>query len=67
MAGKAKNNVRIITDEVKLSGILNAEDIENGSIILESDENEIDVSQFIRGFDGTDVELTIKKKVETAL
>lgn len=67
MAGKAKNNIRIITDEVKLSGILNAEDIENGSIILESDGNEIDVSQFIRGFDGTDVELTIKKKVETAL
>lgn len=63
MAGKS--NIRIITDEVKLSGLLNAEEIDNGIIKLEADGSEIDIAQYLKSFDGVDVELSIKKKVET--
>lgn len=63
MAGKS--NIRIVTDEVKLSGLLNAEEIDNGIIKLEADGNEIDIAQYLKSFDGVDVELSIKKKVET--
>ena len=63
MAGKS--NIRIVTDEVKLSGLLNAEEIYNGTIKLEADGSEIDIAQYLKSFDGVDVELSIKKKVET--
>lgn len=63
MAGKS--NIRIVTDEVKLSGLLNAEEIDNGTIKLEADGSEIDIAQYLKSFDGVDVELSIKKKVET--
>lgn len=63
MAGKS--NIRIVTDEVKLSGLLNAEEIDNGIIKLEADGSEIDIAQYLKSFDGVDVELSIKKKVET--
>lgn len=63
MAGKS--NIRIVTDEVKLSGLLNAEEIDNGTIKLETDGSEIDIAQYLKSFDGVDVELSIKKKVET--
>ena len=67
---KAKN-LQIDTKEYKLQGILNAEGIEEGVILLESSDGEEfvedNVSDIIRNLDGTEVEISIKNKLEQAL
>ena len=67
---KAKN-LQIDTKEYKLQGILNAEGIEEGVILLESSDgeefDEVNVSDIIRNLDGTEVEISIKNKLEQAL
>lgn len=67
---KAKN-LQIDTKEYKLQGILNAEGIEEGVILLESSDGEefveVNVSDIIRNLDGTEVEISIKNKLEQAL
>ena len=67
---KAKN-LQIDTKEYKLQGILNAEGIEEGVILLESSDGEefveVNVSDNIRNLDGTEVEISIKNKLEQAL
>lgn len=64
---KATKNVRLITDEIKASGILNANGIEEGVILLECDGSEVNLSQYLEGFNGADVEISIKKKLENIL
>ena len=67
---KAKN-LQIDTKEYKLQGILNAEGIEEGVILLENSDGEefveVNVSDIIRNLDGTEVEISIKNKLEQAL
>ena len=67
---KAKN-LQIDTKEYKLQGILNAEGLEEGVILLESSDGEefveVNVSDIIRNLDGTEVEISIKNKLEQAL
>ena len=67
---KAKN-LQIDTKEYKLQGILNAEGIEEGVILLESSDGEefveVNVSDILRNLDGTEVEISIKNKLEQAL
>ena len=67
---KAKN-LQIDTKEYKLQGILNAEGSEEGVILLESSDGEefveVNVSDIIRNLDGTEVEISIKNKLEQAL
>ena len=67
---KAKN-LQIDTKEYKLHCILNAEGIEEGVILLESSDGEefveVNVSDIIRNLDGTEVEISIKNKLEQAL
>ena len=67
---KAKN-LQIDTKEFKLQGILNAEGIEEGVILLECSDGEefveVNVSDSIRNLDGTEVEISIKNKLEQAL
>ena len=67
---KAKN-LQIDTKEFKLQGILNAEGIEEGVILLECSDGEefveVNVSDIIRNLDGTEVEISIKNKLEQAL
>ena len=67
---KAKN-LQIDTKEYKLQGILNAEGIEEGVVLLESSDGEefveVNVSDIIRNLDGTEVEISIKNKLEQAL
>ena len=64
-------NLQIDTKEYKLHGILNAEGIEEGVILLESSDGEefveVNVSDIIRNLDGTEVEISIKNKLEQAL
>ena len=64
-------NLQIDTKEYKLQGILNAEGIEEGVILLESADGEefveVNVSDIIRNLDGTEVEISIKNKLEQAL
>ena len=67
---KAKN-LQIDTKEYKLQGILNAEGIEEGVVLLECSDGEelveVNVSDIIRNLDGTEVEISIKNKLEQAL
>ena len=67
---KAKN-LQIDTKEYKLQGILNAEGIEEGVILLESSDGaefvKVHVYDIIRNLDGTEVEISIKNKLEQAL
>ena len=67
---KAKN-LQIDTKEFKLQGILNAEGIEEGVVLLECSDGEefveVNVSDIIRNLDGTEVEISIKNKLEQAL
>ena len=67
---KAKN-LQIDTKEYKLQGILNAEGIEEGVILLECSDGEefveVNVSDILRNLDGTEVEISIKNKLEQAL
>ena len=64
-------NLQIDTKEYKLQGILNAEGIEEGVVLLESSDGEefveVNVSDIIRNLDGTEVEISIKNKLEQAL
>ena len=64
-------NLQIDTKEFKLQGILNAEGIEEGVILLESSDGEefveVNVSDIMRNLDGTEVEISIKNKLEQAL
>ena len=67
---KAKN-LQIDTKEFKLQGILNAEGIEEGVVLLECSDGEefveVNVSDIIRNLDGTEVEISIKNKLEQPL
>ena len=58
-------NLRITTDEYKIVGTLNAEDLEN--MVVESEEGEVPLTEIIKNFDGTEVEFTLKKKIEQPL
>ena len=64
-------NLQIDTKEYKLQGILNAEGIEEGVVLLDSSDGEefveVNVSDIIRNLDGTEVEISIKNKLEQAL
>ena len=64
-------NLQIDTKEFKLQGILNAEGIEEGVILLECSDGEefveVNVSDILRNLDGTEVEISIKNKLEQAL
>ena len=70
MQRRAKN-LQIDTKEFKLQGILNAEGIEEGAILLECSDGEefveVNVSDILRNLDGTEVEISIKNKLEQAL
>lgn len=58
-------NIRTTSDEYKLVGTLNAEDLEH--MTVESEEGEISLTDIIKNFDGTEVEFALKKKIEQPL
>lgn len=67
MAAK-KLSSRIVTDEIKAIGILNSEQLQEGIIIVEGEDGkEIQLHDYLSGFDGTSVEISIKKKIEEVL
>lgn len=58
-------NLRITSDEYKIVGTLNAEDLEN--MVVESEEGEVPLTEIIKNFDGAEVEFALKKKIEQPL
>lgn len=57
----AKNvNVKITTEEIKITGIL---DLDNG-FNVETENKIVDLLDELVDFNGADVEISIKKKVE---
>lgn len=60
----ANKNVKITTDEFKLTGTLNLDNVEEGIIILESGEGEIRLDEHLKIFNGNELEISIKRKIE---
>lgn len=56
-------NLRITSEEVKMLGILNAEE----SLLVETEDGEVNLTEIIKEFDGAEIELSLKKKVEVSL
>ena len=60
-------NLKINTDEYKLSGTLNTDNSEEGVILLEIATGEVNLIEYLQSFNGADVEFALKKKVETEI
>lgn len=60
--GKSKN-LRITSEEVKMLGTLNAEE----ELLVETEDGEVNLTDIIKEFDGAEIELSLKKKVEVNL
>lgn len=56
-------NLRITSEEVKMLGILNAEE----GLLVETEDGEVNLTEIIKEFDGAEIELSLKKKVEVNL
>lgn len=56
-------NLRITSEEVKMLGILNAEE----GLLVETEDGEVNLTDIIKEFDGAEIELSLKKKVEINL
>lgn len=64
----AKLNIKIETEEIKLSGILDTDEMAEGFIALETEEKgRINVSEILSEMNGQEIELNLKKKIETAV
>ena len=60
-------NLKISTDEYKLSGTLNTDNSEEGIILLEIATGEVNLIEYLQSFNGAEIEFTLKKKVETEI
>lgn len=60
----ANKNVKITTDEFKLAGTFNVDNISDGIILLESPEGEVRLHENLLEFNGDEVEISIKRKIE---
>ena len=56
-------NLRITWEEVKMLGTLNAEE----ELLVETEDGEVNLTDIIKEFDGAEIELSLKKKVEVNL
>lgn len=56
-------NLRITSEEVKMLGTLNAEE----GLLVETEDGEVNLTDIIKEFDGAEIELSLKKKVEVNL
>lgn len=56
-------NLRITSEEVKMLGTLNAEE----ELLVETEAGEVNLTDIIKEFDGAEIELSLKKKVEVNL
>ena len=63
----AKTNIKIDTKEYKISGTVNTDNIEEGIVLLETENGELDLMDYIKEFNGKELELSIKNKVEEDL
>lgn len=60
-------NLKISTDEYKLSGTLNTDNSEEGIILLEIATGEVNLMEYLQSFNGAEIEFALKKKVETEI
>lgn len=60
-------NLKISTDEYKLSGTLNTDNSEEGVILLEIATGEVNLIEYLQSFNGAEIEFALKKKVETEI
>jgi hypothetical protein len=60
-------NLKISTDEYKLSGTLNTDNSEEGIVLLEIATGEVNLIEYLQSFNGAEIEFALKKKVETEI
>ena len=63
----AKSNIRISQEELKLLGTLNMEGSDGGVISLETELGEVNLIEYLRSFDGAEIEIGLKKKIEESI
>ena len=56
----AKSNIKIEAKEYKLSGVLHTDNADQGIIMLETDNSELDLMEYIKEFSEDTVEISIK-------
>lgn len=63
----AKSNIRITQEELKLLGTLNMDGSDEGVISLETELGEVNLIEYLRSFDGAEIEIGLKKKIEESI
>lgn len=63
----ANKNVIIDTKEIKLAGTLNTDNAEEGIVLLEIATGEVNLVEYLKSFNGAEIEFAIKKKIETEI
>lgn len=60
----ALKNVKITTEEYKIAGVMVANEDE---LHVEADGEEKSIRDYLSNFDGSDVEISVKRKIEQPL
>lgn len=63
----AKSNIRITQEELKLLGTLNMDGSDEGVINLETELGEVNLVEYLKSFDGAEIEIGLKKKIEESI
>lgn len=63
----AKSNIRITQEELKLLGTLNMDGSDEGIISLETELGEVNLVEYLKSFDGAEIEIGLKKKIEESI
>ena len=63
----AKSNIRISQEELKLLGTLNMDGSDEGVISLETELGEVNLVEYLKSFDGAEIEIGLKKKIEESI
>lgn len=63
----AKSNIRITQEELKLLGTLNMDGSDEGVISLETELGEVNLVEYLKSFDGAEIEIGLKKKIEESI
>ena len=63
----AKSNIRITQEELKLLGTLDMDGSDEGVISLETELGEVNLVEYLKSFDGAEIEIGLKKKIEESI
>lgn len=63
----ANKNIKLTTEEIKLTGTLNTDELNQGVLLVETESGEIRLDKHLEVFNGSEVEISVKRKIEQSL